>query len=109
MSGPVETAQARLRIAVVPCKSGQPSYLIPSILISVPYHALPQIGRDFAKELAGKVLLESGNPYPSRDGEMAVKARARGTGISSAEFLPGVRLVRAFNTIAEDKRGLTDP
>ena len=31
---------------------------------------------------------------------MAVKARARGTGVSSAEFLPGVRLVRAFNTIA---------
>lgn len=69
------------------------------ILISVPYHALPQIGRDFANELAGKVVLETGNPYPSRDGEMAVKARARGTGISSAEFLPGVRLVRAFNTI----------
>jgi predicted dinucleotide-binding enzyme len=69
------------------------------ILISVPYHALPQIGRDFANELAGKVVLETGNPYPSRDGEMAVKARARGTGVSSAEFLPGVRLVRAFNTI----------
>ena len=69
------------------------------VLVSVPYHAVPQIGRDFAKELAGKVVLETGNPYPSRDGEMAVKARVRGTGISSAEFLPGVRLVRAFNTI----------
>lgn len=70
------------------------------VLVSVPYHAVPQIGRDFANELAGKVVLETGNPYPSRDGEMAVKARARGTGVSSAEFLPGVRLVRAFNTIA---------
>jgi predicted dinucleotide-binding enzyme len=69
------------------------------VLISVPYRAVPQIGRDFANELAGKVVLETGNPYPSRDGEMAVEARARGTGISSAEFLPGVRLVRAFNTI----------
>jgi len=69
------------------------------VLISVPYHAVPQIGRDFANELAGKVVLETGNPYPSRDGEMAVEARARGTGVSSAEFLPGVRLVRAFNTI----------
>lgn len=69
------------------------------VLISVPYHAVPQIGRDFANELAGKVVLETGNPYPARDGEMAVKARARGTGVSSAEFLPGVRLVRAFNTI----------
>ncbi len=69
------------------------------VLVSVPYHAVPQIGRDFAKELAGKVVLETGNPYPSRDGEMAVTARVRGTGTTSAEFLPGVRLVRAFNTI----------
>ena len=72
------------------------------ILVSVPYHAVPQVGRDFANELAGKVVLETGNPYPSRDGEMAVKARVRGTAISSAEFLPGVRLVRAFNTIPHD-------
>ena len=69
------------------------------ILVSVPYHAVAQIGRDFASELAGKVVLETGNPYPSRDGEMAVSARDRGTGISSADFLPGVRLVRAFNSI----------
>ncbi len=69
------------------------------VLVSVPYHAVPQVGRDLAKELAGKIVLETGNPYPSRDGEMAVTARVRGTGITSAEFLPGVRLVRAFNTI----------
>jgi len=69
------------------------------VLISVPYHAVPQVGRDFASELAGKVVLETGNPYPSRDGEMAVAARAKGMGLASAEYLPGVRLVRAFNTI----------
>ncbi len=69
------------------------------VLISVPYHAVPEIGRDLANELAGKVVLETGNPYPSRDGDMAVKARARGTGLASAEFLPGVRLVRAFNSV----------
>lgn len=69
------------------------------VLISVPYHAVPQIGRDFTQELAGKVVLETGNPYPSRDGEMAVAARTKGMGLASAEFLPGVRLVRAFNTI----------
>ena len=69
------------------------------VLISVPYHAVPEVGRDFARELAGKVVLETGNPYPSRDGEMAVAARNKGMGLASAEFLPGVRLVRAFNTI----------
>ncbi len=69
------------------------------ILISVPYGALPQVGRDYATELKGKVVLETGNPFPSRDGEMAVGAREKGTGVASPEFLPGVRLVRAFNTI----------
>jgi 8-hydroxy-5-deazaflavin:NADPH oxidoreductase len=70
------------------------------VLISVPYGALPQIGRDLAKELAGKVVLDTGNPYPERDGEMAEEARRKGTGVASAEFLPGVRLVRAFNAIS---------
>jgi 8-hydroxy-5-deazaflavin:NADPH oxidoreductase len=69
------------------------------VLVSVPYGALPQIGRDLKSELAGKIVLDTGNPYPQRDGEMAVAARAKGTGIASAEYLPGVRLVRAFNAI----------
>ncbi len=69
------------------------------VLISVPYGALPQVGRDYATELEGKVVLETGNPFPSRDGDMAQAAREKGAGIASAEFLPGVRLVRAFNTI----------
>jgi predicted dinucleotide-binding enzyme len=70
------------------------------ILLSVPYGALPQIGRDLEKELKGKVVLDTGNPYPERDGDMALEARRKGTGIASAELLPGVRLVRAFNAIS---------
>jgi predicted dinucleotide-binding enzyme len=69
------------------------------VLISVPYGALPQIGRDLKSELAGKIVLDTGNPYPERDGPMAVEARRKGTGVASAEYLPGVRLVRAFNAI----------
>ncbi len=69
------------------------------VLISVPYAALPQVGRDLRTELSGKIVLDTGNPYPQRDGDMAVEARRKGTGVSSAEFLPGVRLVRAFNAI----------
>ncbi len=72
------------------------------VLISVPYAATPQIGRDLKTELAGKIVLDTGNPYPSRDGEMAEEARRKGTGVASAEFLPGVRLVRAFNAINSD-------
>jgi len=69
------------------------------ILISVPYVALPQVGRDYAAELNGKVVLETGNPFPGRDGDMTIPAREKGTGAASSEYLPGVRLVRAFNTI----------
>ena len=70
-----------------------------AVLISVPYSALPQIGRDYAAELKGKAVLDTCNPIQGRDGDMAVAARAKGTGIASVEFLPGVRLVRAFNCV----------
>lgn len=69
------------------------------MLISVPYAALPQIGRDYAAELKGKPVLDTCNPIQARDGDMAVAARAKGTGVASVEFLPGVRLVRAFNCV----------
>jgi len=69
------------------------------ILISVPYSALPQIGKDLAAELKGKVVLDTCNPVPRRDGPMAEAARAKGTGVASPEYLPGVRLVRAFNSV----------
>ncbi len=70
-----------------------------AMLISVPYSALPQIGRDYAAELKGKAVLDTCNPIASRDGEMAIAARAKGTGVASVEYLPGVRLVRAFNCV----------
>jgi 8-hydroxy-5-deazaflavin:NADPH oxidoreductase len=69
------------------------------LLISVPYGAVPQVGRDFAKEIAGKVVLETGNPLATRDGAMAEPALQKGTGLASAEFLPGARLVRAFTSV----------
>jgi len=84
------------------CRAGTPQEAAAFgevVLVSVPYGALPQVGRDLAPALAGKVVLDTGNPYPERDGEMAVEARRKGTGVASAELLPGVRLVRAFNAI----------
>jgi len=70
-----------------------------AVLISVPYAALPQVGRDNAAELKGKVVLDTSNPIEGRDGPMAAEMRAKGTGVASAELLPGVRLVRAFNCV----------
>lgn len=69
------------------------------LLISVPYGALPQVGRDYGAAMQGKVVLETGNPNAARDGAMAESARAKGTGLASAEYLPGVRLVRVFTSV----------
>jgi len=65
----------------------------------VPYAALPQVGRDLADSLKGKVVLDACNPIPGRDGDMALEAKAKGTGVASPQFLPGARLVRAFNSV----------
>jgi len=70
------------------------------VLVSIPYGAEPQLGKDLARELKGKILIDTGNPYPNRDGPMAVDAQRKGTGVASAEFFPGTRLVRAFNAIS---------
>jgi len=69
------------------------------VLVSVPYGALPQIGRDYAALMKGKVVLDTGNPRAERDGDIAAPALAKGTGVASAEYLPGVRLVRAFTSV----------
>jgi len=69
------------------------------ILVSVPYSAMPQIGNDLQKELAGKVILDTSNPVERRDGPMALDAQKKGAGVATAEFLHSKRVVRAFNCI----------
>jgi predicted dinucleotide-binding enzyme len=69
------------------------------VLVSVPYGALPQLGRDLGDLIKGKVVLDTANPVPARDGDMALEARAKGTGVVSPQLLPGARLVRAFNSV----------
>ena len=71
------------------------------LIISVPLKALPEVGRQVAGLITGKVVLETGNPYPSRDGEIAeaLIASGRGTGAFVREHLPGARAVRAFNSV----------
>lgn len=69
------------------------------IFIAVPYRAYPQIGRDYARELVGRIVLEAGNAFPSRDGEIAKEAKEMGIGLTSAKYFAGARIVRAFNTL----------
>ena len=69
------------------------------VFIAVPYGALPQIGRDYGKALAGKIVLDADNAVASRDGAIADEVERNGIGVTSQKYLPGVRLVRAFNTL----------
>jgi predicted dinucleotide-binding enzyme len=69
------------------------------VLISVPYGALPAMGKELAPVLKGKIVLDTCNPYVGRDGPMAQEAIDRGTGVMDPIYLPGVRLVRAFNQV----------
>jgi predicted dinucleotide-binding enzyme len=75
------------------------------LMVSVPYRALPELGKSLAGLLKGKVLIDTCNPFPSRDGEIATWARQKGAGLASAELLPGARIVRAFNAIGYSRMG----
>jgi predicted dinucleotide-binding enzyme len=75
------------------------------VMISVPYRALPEVGKDLAGLIKGKVVIDTCNPFVSRDGEIATWAREKGAGLASAELLPGARLVRAFNAIGAARMG----
>ncbi|UCH49576.1 MAG: NADPH-dependent F420 reductase [Betaproteobacteria bacterium] len=69
------------------------------VMISVPYHALPDVRDNVGDLIKGKVVIDTCNPFVWRDGELATWAREKGAGLASLELLPGARIVRAFNAI----------
>jgi predicted dinucleotide-binding enzyme len=70
------------------------------VLIAVPYGAYPQIGKDYGSQLAGKIVLDAGNATERRDGaDITKEVNQEGIGITSAKYLPGARIVRAFNSM----------
>ena len=70
------------------------------VFVAVPYGALPQIGKDYGKSLAGKIVLDADNAVASRDGAIADEVERNGIGVTSQKYLPGARLVRAFDTLS---------
>lgn len=75
------------------------------VMLSVPYGALPDVGEQVGDLIEGKVVIDTCNPFPSRDGDIANWAREKGAGLASAELFPGARLVRAFNAIGAGRMG----
>jgi 8-hydroxy-5-deazaflavin:NADPH oxidoreductase len=75
------------------------------LMISVPYKALPAVGKDLGALLKNKIVIDTCNPFEARDGDIGVWARKKGAGLASAELLPGARIVRAFNAIGAARMG----
>jgi hypothetical protein len=71
----------------------------PVVLFAVPYGALPQLGRELQDVLRGKIVLDATNPGPGSDDALAREAMANGVAQTSAKYLPGTRLVRAFSAV----------
>jgi 8-hydroxy-5-deazaflavin:NADPH oxidoreductase len=75
------------------------------VMVALPYSALPSVGKEIADVIKGKVVIDTSNPIPGRDGDIATWARQQGAGLASAQLLPGARLVRAFNAIGAGRMG----
>jgi len=71
-----------------------------ALFVAVPYGALPQLGQDHGGALNGKIALDACNAFAARDGPIADEVERNGIGITSQKYLPGTRLVRAFNTLS---------
>jgi predicted dinucleotide-binding enzyme len=71
------------------------------VIMSLPLKAMPELGPNIKEALKGKVVIDTSNPYPERDGKIAEDARKdpAGMGVFVARIFPGARIVRAFNTV----------
>ena len=70
------------------------------IFIAVPYKALPQVGKEYDAALKGKIIIDACNAVAARDGvAITDEVNKNGIGVTSQKYLPGTRLVRAFNTL----------
>jgi predicted dinucleotide-binding enzyme len=70
------------------------------ILLAVPPVAIPQLGEDFGELMRGKIVIDISNPRVDRDGEITNQWLAMGTGEAMAQYIPGARFVKAFNTVS---------
>jgi hypothetical protein len=78
------------------------------VVIGIPYAAVEQIGKAYTGGLAKKALvMDVSNPIARRDGEDLVKSvnEQGGAGLVTAKWLPGAKIVRAFNAIGSRRLG----
>ena len=71
------------------------------VMLTVPLAAVPDLAVLLALLLKDKVVLDTGNAYENRDGNVGrtAKRHPRGTAGWAADMFPGARWVKAFNTV----------
>jgi predicted dinucleotide-binding enzyme len=71
------------------------------VMLTVPLKAVAELARELSAALAGKIVLDTGNAYERRDGEIARTASQHSGGSAgwAAAMFPGSRWVKAFNTV----------
>ena len=70
-------------------------------LLAVPFKAIDKISELYAGEYANKVIIDATNPYPGRDGDMALEVRSANYNASeyTAMKFATAKTAKAFNTI----------
>jgi hypothetical protein len=71
------------------------------VLLTIPLGEVPRLGHEVREALREKIVMDTCNPYPERDGQAAEEAldSGHGTGVWTARQLPAARIVRAFNSV----------
>lgn len=71
------------------------------VVLSVPLKAIPELDKTAKDALKGKIVIDTSNPYPERDGKLGDEGRLEpgGMGVFVSRMLPGARIIRAFNTV----------
>lgn len=70
------------------------------LVLSIPFWAVEEAAKKVGP-LEGKIIIETANPYPGRDGEVATKAKESDRPASTyvSGHFPKAHVVKAFNTI----------
>lgn len=72
------------------------------VVLSVPFKHIESLSEELAESLKGKVILDTCNPYPKRDGDIARQVKEDKNLRESehtARHFPDAHVVKAFNTV----------